>query len=118
MVIGVGLATIVLVSCFSSVGFNMSFSPSTTTPKTDLAWWLEVGTLNPLCIYYFGPFEMEQEVDQSKQGFLQDLMNDKSIIIFARRNFCQPRQLTIFAHELTIQDLELTPVHFFEALVA
>lgn len=96
----------------------MSLFPSVTTAQPDLAWWLEVGTLNPFCVYYFGPFELEQEVAQSKQGYLQDLRNEQSIIIFARSNFCQPRQLTIYEHEITIQDLELTPVHFFEALVA
>jgi hypothetical protein len=96
----------------------MSFCLSTTTAKPDLAWWLEVGTLNPFCVYYFGPFELEQEVAQSKQGFLQDLRNEKSIIIFARSNFCQPRQLTIYQNEITIQDLEIKPVQFFEALVA
>jgi hypothetical protein len=95
----------------------MSLCLSTTTTP-DLSWWLEVGTLKPFCIYYFGPFDLEQEVAQAKQGFLKDLRNEKSIIIFARSNFCQPRQLTIYEHEITIQDLELTPVHFFEALVA
>jgi Domain of unknown function (DUF1816) len=96
----------------------MSLVFSTTTAKPDLAWWLEVGTLKPFCVYYFGPFETEQEVAQSKHGFLQDLRNEQSMIIFSRSNFCQPRQLTIHQNELTIQDLELTPVHFFEALVA
>jgi hypothetical protein len=96
----------------------MSLFASATITKSDLAWWLEVGTLNPLCIYYFGPFEIEQEAFRAKQGFLQDLRNENSIIVFARCNFCKPRQLTIHQNELTIQDLELTPVHFFEALVA
>ena len=92
------------------------FSSATTT--TDLAWWLEVGTFNPLCMCDFGPFETEQDAVQSRQGVLQDLRNENSSIVFARCNFCKPRQLTIYQNELTIQDLELTPVSFFEALVA
>jgi Domain of unknown function (DUF1816) len=89
------------------------------TAETPLkeAWWLEVGTFDPLCLYYFGSFENEQEADAEREGYLQDLRNESSHIIFARSRFCQPRKLTIEQNELTIQDLEVTPVHFFEALV-
>ncbi len=83
---------------------------------TDRAWWLEVGTLNPLCIYYFGPFETQQEANTSKHGYLQDLEEENSDIIFACSKFCQPQRLTIDKEELTIQELKAYPAQFFMAV--
>ncbi|NCJ07450.1 DUF1816 domain-containing protein [Synechococcales cyanobacterium C] len=81
------------------------------------AWWLEVGTLNPLCIYYFGPFRDRQETEASQFDYLKDLKQENAQVIYTHCKFCQPRQLTISEQELTIHDLKVCPVNFFEALV-
>jgi hypothetical protein len=82
-----------------------------------VGWWLEVGTLNPLCIYFFGPFEGQMEAEAAKRGFFEDLEREDARILYFNVKFCQPRKLTIFADEVTIPDLQLSSPSFFEALI-
>jgi hypothetical protein len=86
------------------------------TTDLPLAWWLEVGTLKPLCIYYFGPFESQQETHTAKHGFLRDLENKNVILAFACSKFCQPQQLTIDKNDLTIEDLKTYPGQFLKSV--
>jgi len=37
------------------------------------SWWIEVSTAQPQVIYYFGPFESEEEAQQHKGGYIEDL---------------------------------------------
>jgi hypothetical protein len=82
-----------------------------------VGWWLEVGTLNPLCIYFFGPFEGQQEAEAAKRGYFEDLEREDARILYFNVKFCQPRKLTIHAEEVTIPDLQLSSPSFFEALI-
>ena len=88
-----------------------------TLEKTTPAWWLEIGIQNPISLAYLGPFHNEDEANEAKQAHLADLQDKNLKVVFARSRFCHPRKMTIFENELTIQDLEVTPVQFFEALV-
>lgn len=75
-------------------------------------WWLEVGTANPPCINYYGPFDSQVEADAAKQKSKKEPQP-----IYSYSRLCQPRQRTIKEQELTIQDLEACPPTFFEALL-
>ncbi|MEY3299194.1 MAG: hypothetical protein RLZZ597_2454 [Cyanobacteriota bacterium] len=61
-------------------------------------WWVEITTAKPICIYYFGPFMSFQEADAMRPGYVEDLLQENSVIIQALVKQCQPTQLTIF-HE-------------------
>lgn len=77
-----------------------------------LSWWLEVGTANPPCIHYYGPFDSQVEAEATKLTSNQEFQ-----AIYSHSRFCQPRQRTIEQKELTIQDMEACPPTFFEALL-
>lgn len=70
-----------------------------------LDWWIEICTTNPLCIYYFGAFNSSWEATLAKDGYIQDLKQEKAEISAIRIKQCQPRQLTIFGDELKVSDL-------------
>jgi Domain of unknown function (DUF1816) len=95
----------------------MSFTICREPEQTFTAWWLEIGIMNPICLGYFGPFQDEDEANKAQQAHLAELQDKDLKVVFARSRFCRPRKMTILENELTIQDLETTPVHFFEALV-
>ncbi len=61
-----------------------------------LAFWVEIVTDNPNCIYYFGPFVSEPEANLTKNGYIEDLENEgaKGISVSVKR--CKPTDLTIF----------------------
>lgn len=81
------------------------------------SWWIEVFTTQPICIYYFGPFDNPSEANAAQDGYLQDLKREGANIVSVRTHLCQPRKLTIYENELTIHDLEFGPLTFFEAIV-
>jgi hypothetical protein len=93
-----------------------SFTGQATEPTTS-AWWLEIGIENPVCLSYLGSFENEEAANTAKQDRLEELHARDLKVVFARSRFCHPRKLTIYQNELTMQDFEVTPVQFFEALV-
>ncbi|MGR3279883.1 DUF1816 domain-containing protein, partial [Acaryochloris marina NIES-2412] len=35
-------------------------------------WWLEIGTANPPCINYYGPYKSQVEADAAKQDAEQE----------------------------------------------
>ncbi|WP_404786231.1 DUF1816 domain-containing protein [Altericista sp. CCNU0014] len=82
-----------------------------------VGWWLEVGTTHPLQISYFGPFEDRTQAECAKHEYLEDFETEKANIVYARAKLCQPRKRLINENELTIEDLRVSPVTFFEALV-
>ncbi|MFZ4667063.1 MAG: DUF1816 domain-containing protein [Prochlorotrichaceae cyanobacterium] len=59
------------------------------------AFWVEIKTEVPACIYYFGPFLTEQEANEEKQGYWDDLEaeNAQGIQMMVKR--CRPTELTI-----------------------
>jgi hypothetical protein len=67
--------------------------------KMGIAWWIEVITEEPKCIYYFGPFSSSYDAQASSDGYLEDLEQEKAQVINVDIKRGQPRQLTIFENE-------------------
>lgn len=61
-----------------------------------LAFWIEVKTDKPTCIYYFGPFLSKADAIAAQGGYIEDLQNEgtQGINVIIKR--CQPQTLTIF----------------------
>lgn len=61
-----------------------------------LAYWLEVVTDKPDCIYYFGPFATSRKARQSQPGYLEDLEQEGAHVLLTKIQRCRPKSLTIF----------------------
>jgi Domain of unknown function (DUF1816) len=61
-----------------------------------LAYWLEVATDNPQCLYYFGPFLTRAQAKQSEPGYLEDLEQEGAHILLTKVQRCRPKSLTVF----------------------
>jgi Domain of unknown function (DUF1816) len=61
-----------------------------------LAWWVEVTTDSPRCVYYFGPFSNSKTARESQSGYVEDLEQEgaQNIVINVKR--CKPKNLTIY----------------------
>jgi hypothetical protein len=59
------------------------------------AWWVEVTTSHPNCIYYFGPFTTEADAIAAQPGYIADLESEMARGIQAVVKRCKPEQLTI-----------------------
>ncbi len=60
------------------------------------AWWLEIKTSQPICTYYFGPFDSEAEAEALKGGYIEDLEQEGAMNIRTSIQRCSdPAQLTI-----------------------
>jgi hypothetical protein len=60
-----------------------------------LAWWIEVITESPNCIYYFGPFATLKEAQTAKFGYVEDLEQEGATGIKTAIKRCKPAKLTI-----------------------
>jgi len=60
------------------------------------AWWSEITTTKPHCVYYFGPFQTSFEAKAAYSGYVEDLDSEgaQGIVVVIKR--CQPEELTIF----------------------
>ena len=60
------------------------------------AWWVEINTASPRCIYYFGPFDTDVEAKTAYPGYIEDLDGEgaQGIVVIIKR--CKPDALTIF----------------------
>ena len=67
----------------------------TKTPHFDEWWWLEIKTIIPKCIYYFGPFFSEKEAQTSQYGYIEDLIQEKAYGITVEAKKANPQELTI-----------------------
>jgi Domain of unknown function (DUF1816) len=85
---------------------TLSTTHNNNTGTSGSNWWLEIGTVNPRCLYFFGPFEDQLEAESSKEGFSQDLEGENARVRCSKVKFCQPRQLTLDGNELTIHNLK------------
>jgi Domain of unknown function (DUF1816) len=59
------------------------------------AWWVEVLTTQPNCLYYFGPFADAKEAAFAMEGYVEDLVNESSQGIQTQIKRCKPDHLTI-----------------------
>jgi hypothetical protein len=62
--------------------------------RINLAWWVEIYTAKPRCLYYFGPFDSEAEAKQYQSGYIEDLDNEGAEGIAVSIKQCQPQKLT------------------------
>ena len=88
--------------------------------KMGIAWWVEIITAQPKCIYYFGPFASSYEAQLSSGGYIEDLEQEEAQVIAVDIKRGQPRELTIFEDELVkVLQERLEPVtsSFTEAWV-
>lgn len=67
--------------------------------KQGLAWWAEITTRSPHCIYYFGPFSNPNEANVASVGYIEDLEGEAAKDIVVVVKYCQPKMLTIFNEE-------------------
>ena len=74
-----------------------------------LAYWVEIVTDNPHCIYYFGPFLTSQEANEAKPGYIEDLEGESALIVSVNVQRCQPDNLTIFDELSEPVEPEITP---------
>ncbi|MEM7773303.1 MAG: DUF1816 domain-containing protein [Cyanobacteria bacterium P01_E01_bin.6] len=74
-----------------------------------LAWWVEVKTELPHCVYYFGPFSSSSEAETAKPGYVEDLEreNAEGVIASVRRG--KPNSLTVEYPQIVGGDAEQTP---------
>lgn len=65
---------------------------------SDKSWWLEIKTAEPACTYYFGPFEVEQEAELAKKGYIDDLEQEGAKVVSANAMALSeaPKQLTVY----------------------
>ncbi len=62
-------------------------------------WWIKITTEQPQCIYYFGPFENEQEAQDYLPGYIEDLESEQAQGIKVAIKLCNPELLTIDAQD-------------------
>lgn len=63
--------------------------------KSDRPYWVVIGTKQPYCIYYFGPFDSSTEAKQMQHGYVEDLVQEKASGIDVKIKQCLPTTLTI-----------------------
>lgn len=62
--------------------------------QSELSWWVEINTSVPLCTYYFGPFDTQEEARNSRTDYVNDLYQEGARDIVALVKHCQPNRLT------------------------
>jgi hypothetical protein len=66
------------------------------------SWWVEISTAQPHVIYYFGPFETEEEALSYQGGYIEDLEGEGAQdikVAISRRT--DPEELTIEMSQTT-----------------
>ncbi|MGB2925871.1 MAG: DUF1816 domain-containing protein [Limnothrix sp.] len=67
----------------------------------DRRWWMKVTTAKPQCVYYFGPFDSQQEAQANVQGYRDDLEGEQAKIMKIKIDQCFPaNQLTFCPEEI------------------
>lgn len=80
---------------------NSPFNQFSHRHSQNIDWWLEVYTISPECLYYFGPFESGEEARQHQPGYIEDLHNENAQVIHCKIQQINPQHLTIFQEEKT-----------------
>ncbi|MDP8933147.1 MAG: DUF1816 domain-containing protein [Cyanobacteriota bacterium] len=75
-----------------------------------LAWWVEVKTSTPRCIYYFGPFLTSKEAEAAKAGYVEDIENEGAEGLRVSILRCKPLTLTVADDLGKLTDGGLLPV--------
>lgn len=61
-----------------------------------LAWWVEIDTESPECLYYFGPFITAKEAKAAQSGYIEDLQREGAKGLKVEIKRCKPDKLTTF----------------------
>lgn len=61
-----------------------------------LAWWVEITTDSPHCVYYFGPFSSAKAAREHQSGYVEDLAQEDAQNIVTNVKRCKPKSLTIY----------------------
>lgn len=81
--------------------FLMFWFVTQTRTQQGFAWWVEIATERPKCLYYFGPFSSATEAKQAQAGYIEDLEQEGSQGIKVNVKWCQPKELTIDEEQFT-----------------
>jgi hypothetical protein len=60
------------------------------------AWWVEITTDRPHCIYYFGPFATKHQADLTQSGYIDDLASESAEVTQVIIKRGKPVELTIY----------------------
>jgi hypothetical protein len=60
-----------------------------------LAYWVEIITDRPNCIYYFGPFLNLEEATSAQAGYIEDLQSEAAQGMKVTIKRCKPNNLTV-----------------------
>ncbi len=85
-------------SLSTSVESKIKQQPITTqylVDQAELFSWVEINTSVPLCTYYFGSFDGQNEARDSRTGYVEDLCQEEARGIIAVVKQCQPDCLTL-----------------------
>lgn len=72
--------------------------------RLGLAWWVEIKTSSPVCIYFFGPFISQKDAEEALPGYIEDLEAEQAQTIVTDVKRCKPTQLTV------CDELDVKPV--------
>ena len=77
-------------------GKILSITPTTilSGKLQAFAWWVEIYTDFPRCLYYFGPFDSATEAESHQADYLEDLHQEGAEGILPQIKQCQPLNLT------------------------
>lgn len=67
-----------------------------------MAWWVEIVTDQPKCIYYFGPFATLNEAQSNQAGYIEDLEHEEAQDIAVTHKRGKFSELTIESEELRL----------------
>lgn len=59
-------------------------------------WWVEIITMEPWSMYYFGPFNDFQDANGMQPGYVADLIKEGVQTIQVTVKECHPVNLTLF----------------------
>lgn len=63
--------------------------------QKESGWWIRIVANNPAYVYYFGYFESYEEAEWCRRGYIQDLKQEGSEILFFDITKYQPKELTV-----------------------
>ncbi len=69
-------------------------NPMTNLEEMETAWWVKIETVQPFCMYYFGPFMNFEEAEKAQPDYLQDLENEQAQGITCNIECSKPLELT------------------------
>ncbi|MFM7423958.1 MAG: DUF1816 domain-containing protein [Elainella sp.] len=75
-----------------------------------LAWWVEITTESPSCVYYFGPYGSSSQAKAAQPGFVADLEQEGARGIKVNIKRCKPAQLTIFDEGNKSSQSDISPI--------